>query len=130
MRVPGAGRNGVVKDAGTVYVETLAKMAEMSGDAGLDNPHPRNWNRLVDRNQAARRDLVRSEDGRAVIAALLDDTRVTVRLWAAGHALHWGEPKAREVLTAIASDAHAGLNRLNAEMTLKEFDAGRLNPDW
>jgi len=37
---------------------------------------------------------------------------------------------ARDVLTAIASDAHRGLNRLNAEMTLKEFDAGRLNPDW
>ncbi|CAL8980330.1 hypothetical protein PROP_03124 [Propionicimonas sp. T2.31MG-18] len=119
-----------MNDARTVYVETLAKMADMEGNAGLDSPRPRSWNRLVDRLQAARRDLSKSEEGQAVIAALLTDTRVTVRLWAASHALHWDEPRARDVLTAIASDAHAGLNRLNAEMTLKEYDAGRLNPDW
>lgn len=111
-------------------METLAKMAQMNGDAGLDTPRPREWNRLVDRLQAARRDLAKTEDGQAVIAALLTDPRVTVRLWAASHALHWDEPRARDVLAAIASDSHAGLDRLNAEMTLKEFDAGRSSPDW
>ena len=119
-----------MKDAQAEYAETLAKMAEMSGDAGLGASRPRSWNRLVDRLQTARRELDKSQDGRAAIAALLTDPRVTVRLWSASHALHWGEPMARDVLTAIASDAHRGLNRLNAEMTLKEFDAGRLNPDW
>lgn len=119
-----------MKDARTEYVETLTTMAELSGDAGLGTPRPRSWNRLVNRLQTARRELVKSAEGQAFIADMLSDSRLTVRLWAAGHALHWGDPRAREVLVAIASDPSAGLNSLNAEMTLKEFDAGRLDPDW
>ena len=119
-----------MEDARVEYVETLAMMADLSGDPGLGSPRPRNWNRLVDRLQVARRELAETEEGRAFIAEMITDSRLTVRLWAASHALHWGEAGARRVLETIAGDSGAGLNRLNAEMTLKEFDAGRLNPDW
>lgn len=82
------------------------------------------------RLQVARRELAATEGGRAFVVGLLSDSRLTVRLWAPSHALHWGDVGARNVLQTIAGDPDAGLNSLNAEMTLKEFDAGRLNPDW
>lgn len=122
--------NDRVKDAAVAYVETLNQMAAATDEAGILSDRPGHWNRLVDRLEDARKGLAKSEDGRAVISALLNDPRATVRLWAAGHALQWRDPEARAVLEAMSRDQRLGLNRLNAEMTLREFDAGRLKPDW
>jgi len=121
-----------VKDHAADYLETLGRMAELEGDAGLMTGKPRQWNRLVNRLQQVRKVLAETPEGRASIAANMADARVTVRLWAAGHALHWPEStaQARRVLSAISSDQAFGLNSMNAEMTLSEFDAGRLDPDW
>lgn len=120
-----------MEDPEATYVETIGKMADLAGDAGLEGGS-RHWNRLVDRLQEARKILAETPEGRGTVTALMTDRRVTVRLWAAGHALHWPESSAaaRAVLEAISVERSHGLNRLSAEMTLSEFDAGRLNPDW
>lgn len=121
-----------MKDPAAAYIETLAKMAQAGGDSGTMKVRPRGWNRLVDRLQEARKILAQTAEGRSAVATMMGDSRVTVRLWAASHALHWPESsaEARSVLEAIGAEQAYGLNRLNAEMTLSEFDAGRLNPDW
>lgn len=121
-----------VKDPTSVYVATLEKMADVEGDAGLMKSGARDWNRLVKRLQEARKAVAQSDDGRRFVAALMKDERVTVKLWSASHALHWPEfsEVARRELESIAAERRNGLNRLNAEMTLSEFDAGRLNPEW
>jgi hypothetical protein len=121
-----------VRDPATIYVETLGKMADLSGDAGLMERKSRNWNRLADRLQEARKILAATPEGRSTITSMMSDSRVTVRLWAAGHALHWPESSAdaRTVLRAISDERTYGLNRLTAQVTLSEFDAGHLNPNW
>lgn len=119
-----------VRNAQAVYFETLVKMADMEGPAGVGIDRPRGWNRLVTRLQEARKEITATEEGRLFISSLLDEPRPTVRGWAAGHALHWGDARARDVLEAMSVEPRLGLHRLNAEMTLREFDAGRLDPDW
>jgi hypothetical protein len=108
------------------YREVLLKMHERRVETGAA---PRGWNRLVDRLQELQLVLRDSEAGRAGITALVADSNATVRQWAAAHALFWDEPIARAELEAVATGAR-GLDRLTAEMTLREFDAGRLRMDW
>lgn len=121
-----------MKDPGATYIATLSKMAELEGNSGLMANGARTWNRLTKRLQEARKELARTDEGRALVVRLLHEDRVTNRLWAASHALHWPDStsQARSVLEQIASDPANGLNSLNAEMTLSEFHKGRLNPDW
>lgn len=87
-----------------------------------------NWNRHVDRNQQAQLHLRMSEGGRAGISALISDPVRTVAHWAAAHALFWDEDRARAHLEAEVASGGAG--GLEARMTLREFDAGRLRMDW
>jgi hypothetical protein len=53
----------------------------------------------------------------------------TVRLWAASHALFWDEQRARAELEREAS-TDDNLSSFEAKITLREFDAGRLNTSW
>jgi hypothetical protein len=90
---------------------------------------PRKWNRLFDKSQVLHLLLRASAEGRAGITALaLGDDCSTVRTSAASHALFWDEAKVRPVLEAAALDESLG--GLDAKMTLREFDAGRLNMTW
>lgn len=92
-------------------------MADLEGDQGLMKSGASSWNRHVKRLQEARKVLARSEEGRTLVANLVREDRVTVRLWAACHALHWPDStvEARTVLEEIASDPRNGLNQLNAD---------------
>jgi hypothetical protein len=115
-----------ISRASAVYQETLLKMAELSGDKGAVAA-PRSWNRLVNRLETQRLVLSMSEAGRAVVSALLDHPRPTVRLWAAAAALRWDEQRARQVLETLRdSPAEFGLHATSARYTLTEYDAGRL----
>jgi hypothetical protein len=60
---------------------------------------------------------------------LISDDNPTVRQWSAGNALAWDEPTARAELERLAAQPH-GLGGFEAEITLREFDAGRLNTTW
>ena len=111
------------------YRQTLDEMADLVGDGG-HHDNPRRWDRLVEQLRAERRVLAETEDGRAVIASLLDDHRPAVRLWSGAAVLFWDPERARPVLSEIR-DAPAAydLHSITAKQTLLAFDAGTLDRD-
>jgi len=90
---------------------------------------PRRWNRLVDRLQQLHLELRTQARGRAGITALINDDVLTVRQWAAGHALFWDEAIARPELERLAGGGPS-LAEFEAKIALREYDAGRLNTTW
>ncbi|WP_372241064.1 DUF2019 domain-containing protein [Corallococcus terminator] len=70
----------------------------------------------------------RGEEGQASLLRLLDHQEQDVRVWAASHALSFAPARAEEVLER-ACHASPSPSRLNAEMTLREWRAGRLPED-
>ncbi len=106
------------------YREELSAMDSVL----LGGNRSRAWNRHVNEAQRAQLRLRQSPEGRAAITALIADPVSTVALWAATHALFWDERVARAHLAAVA--ASEGIAGLDARMTLREFDAGRLRTDW
>jgi hypothetical protein len=111
------------------YRQTLSELADLVGDEG-HTANTRRRDRLTEQLQAHRLVLQESPEGRAAIAALLDDPRPAVRLWSAGHTLVADEQLARPTLTEIRdSPARYGLHSIIAKHTLLEYDAGRLAGD-
>jgi hypothetical protein len=109
--------------------ETLSDMAVLVGDQG-HTPNQRRWDRLVNQWLADRRVLAESDEGRSLVAGLMDDPRPAVRLWAAAAVLSWDAQAARPVLTAIRDfPLEYDLHSITAKHTLLEFDAGTLDPD-
>ncbi|HEY3529386.1 MAG TPA: hypothetical protein VGK78_09565 [Nocardioides sp.] len=108
---------------------TLDEMSDLVGDQG-HTTNTRRWGRLVDQWLSDGQALAQSEDGRAAIAALMDDPRPTVRLWSAAAVLFWDADAARPILTEIRdSPIRYDLHSIMAKHTLLEFDAGRLARD-
>jgi hypothetical protein len=104
-------------------------MSDLVGDGG-HRDNPRRWNRLVERWLADLAALEASDEGRATVAALMDDPRPTVRLWSAAAVLFWDPDAARSTLTEIRdSPIRYDLHAITAKHTLLEFDAGRLARD-
>lgn len=89
---------------------------------------PRRWNRLVDQMQALHLRLRETAEGRAGITRLCEHENPTVRAWSATNALAWDEAVARAVLERLAHESN--LDGFGAEVTLREFDAGRLDTTW
>jgi hypothetical protein len=109
------------------YESVLAEMHNQRVEIGGNS---RKWNRLVDKMQRLHLELRQTPEGRAGITALaFDGENETVRSWSATNALAWDADRVRPLIEARASGAR-GLDRLSAEMALKEFDAGRLNTAW
>jgi hypothetical protein len=108
-----------------VYRDELVAMDSISL---LDDRRARTWNRHVDRMQRAHLELRKSLEGRAAITAMISDRVRTVAHWSAAHALFWDEDLARAYLLAEA--ASQGVGSFDAQMTLREFDAGRLRMEW
>jgi stalled ribosome rescue protein Dom34 len=99
--------------------------ATILGRKGLP---PKKANRLFDENRGYFRVLRATPEGRRAIERFLEDDEVEVRLTAASQTLAWDPKRAEEVLEAIATGD--GMAAFEAEMVLKEFRVGRLNPDW
>ena len=89
---------------------------------------PGDWNRLVDQSQRLLLAVRLTPEGRAGISALMTHPDSTVRLWASAAALGWDPDIAEVTLTAIAGGE--GFGAFEAEITLREWRAGRLNTDW
>lgn len=108
------------------YRAVLVQMHAHRVDSGGKR---RTWNRLFDQVQVLQLRLRQAPEGQAGITAFaLSDDCPTVVLSAASHALFWDEARVRTVLEALAlGDLLLGLD---AKMTLREFDAGRLNMTW
>jgi hypothetical protein len=108
------------------YRDTLVEMHQNRVEVG---GNPRRWNRLVDQAQALHLLLRETPEGRAGITRLISDDNPTVRQWSAGNALAWDEQTARAELERLAAEPQ-GLGSLEAKITLREFDAGRLDTTW
>ena len=106
------------------YASALRGLADARGDA------PR-YNRLVDEAQRCHLELRATPEGRAAIEALLDDPDPEVRGWAAAHVLMWNPRPAKKVLKRLKDDSTADWSvQVSADMTLREYKAGRLTHDW
>jgi len=68
-----------------------------------------------------------SEVGRQALIGLMDDPEPSVRCWAAAECLQWKPDVARRVLESLRDSQ--GAFSFDAEMTLEEFDKGRLTFD-
>ena len=102
---------------------TLREWSRLQSDAS--RLATRRANRLADAQRVYLQSLSTSPGGRRHIEAFLDDDEPGVRAWAAAHVLFWNEPRARRVLEHLSSSDALPFN-FNADMTLREFDAGRL----
>jgi Domain of unknown function (DUF2019) len=108
------------------YREVLLEMDSRRIESG---EKPRSWNRLVNRMQALQLQLRATQSGRDAITSLIGDENATVRSWSAVNALAWAESVARAELEREAR-TDSGLRGFEAQMVLREFDAGRLNTAW
>jgi hypothetical protein len=107
------------------YRATLVEMDSQKVESG---GKPRTWNRLVDRMQAVHLELRATQRGRDAITKMISDENPTVRSWSAVNALAWAPAEARAELEREA--AAGGVLGFGAEISLREFDAGRLNTAW
>lgn len=83
-------------------------------------------NASFDRAIAALHDLRRTPGAeRAALSELSGDEDPHVRCWAATHLLPLDEPRAREVLAALASGP--GIVGFNAKMVLEQWSKGELD---
>lgn len=106
----------------------LAELLAMDSMSLASDARSRRWNKHVHRMQRAQLELRKSVEGRATITAMMAYPVQTVARWSAAHALFWSESEARVFLETLASSGGAG--SFEAEMVLREFNAGRLRMDW
>lgn len=99
-----------------------SRIVERQGD-------PKVWNRLVNHLQVVQLKLRETAEGMAGISALMSDENATVQQWCASYALDWDPEPARTLLEGLVTD-DLGMAGFEAKMTLREFDAGRLNSTW
>jgi Domain of unknown function (DUF2019) len=92
---------------------------------------PKGSNRQHDRLIKAIRQIRKQGDqGKDFLLGLLQHENESVKLWAACHLLTIDEKRAVETLKKIAAKASAWQLQTDAEMTISEWRAGRLDPDW
>jgi hypothetical protein len=106
-----------------------AVLVEMDSQGVEHGRKPQSWNRLVNRMQALQLQLRATQAGRDAVTSLISDENPTVRSWSAVNALAWAESIARAELEQEA-ETHSGLRGFEAEVVLRECDAGRLNTAW
>jgi hypothetical protein len=115
-------------DVAELAAKYRAALLEMDKQRIETGGRPRSWNRLVNRMQALHLRLRETAAGRDAITALIDDENPTVRSWSAVNSLAWAADTARPVLVAQANEQ--GLLGFEAQIALREFDAGRLDTGW
>ena len=127
MRGQGNGlEDGALAELGRRYETTLRAWSRASV---LDDVEEAN--RLFDELRVCLKVLRDDERGRGMIERLMEDHDAGVRLMAASEALLWNATTARPVLGELAvGQSVAWQHSFTAEMTLREFDAGRLKFDW
>jgi len=108
--------------------ELLKKYREAA--IGHGSPNPREANAWHDRLHAYYKVLRESEEGRQGIASLMDDQDPHVRGWAAAHSLQYYTEQARIVLQTLCTEEVPWQVAFSAEMTLKEYDKGRLTFEY
>ncbi len=113
-------------EAISAYRATLLRMHAGRVETGGD---PESWNLLVNQMQELHLRLRETPEGRQAITNLIDDENETVRGWSATNALAWEPERAKRALEALAAET-AGMTSFSAQVTLREFEKGRLKTDW
>ncbi|HUW58723.1 MAG TPA: DUF2019 domain-containing protein [Planctomycetota bacterium] len=93
-----------------------------------DVSNPKKANKGAKQLHACYRALRASEEGHNALIGLMEDPEPSVRCWAAAHSLQWRPDVARRVLEALRDSQ--GPFSFDAEMTLQEYDKGRLTFDY
>ncbi|MEO8528957.1 MAG: DUF2019 domain-containing protein [Pseudolysinimonas sp.] len=89
---------------------------------------PRKANKFFERAHAVAVRLRATAEGRAALLAILDHEDRGVRLGAAAECTPFAATEATKVFRELIEPR--GRHSFDAEMTLKEFEAGRLKMDW
>jgi hypothetical protein len=108
------------------YRATLLRMDQSRVESVGDSER---WNSLVNHLQELHLQLRGSRRGRRAISDLMADENGTISEWSATFALGWDPVTAKAILETIASNGN-DLRSFEASITLREFDAGRLNLTW
>ena len=98
------------------------------GANGTSSSDPKVANKWQRRMHGFYKKLRETEEGKAAIVSLLDDPSPHVRCWAGAHCLQWNTPAAMRTLEALRDGK--GSCSFTAEITLREFDRGRLSFDY
>lgn len=89
---------------------------------------PTRANRFFDKAHAIAKRLRQTEAGRQALSELLAHENRGVRLAAAAECTPFAPERATRVLRELIEPR--GQHSFDAEMTLRELEAGRLNMDW
>jgi hypothetical protein len=96
--------------------------------ANGDISDPKKANKGAKQLHACYKLLREYEEGRKALSNLMGDQEPSVRCWAASHCLQWSPVSARRTLEALQDSK--GRYSITAEMTLQEYDEGRLTFDY
>jgi HEAT repeat protein len=111
--------------------QTIKEVVEQYRQGAIgtgDISDPKKANKSARQMIAAYRILRETEEGRQAIASLLQDDEPSVRCYAAAQCLQWKPDVAHRVLEALRDSQ--GPFSFDAEMTLKEYEKGRLTFDY
>jgi hypothetical protein len=95
-----------------------------------DTSNPKKANKGAKQLHACYKVLRESEVGREALISLMEDREPNVRGWAAAHCLQWAPKQARPVLEALSKSDVPWQLSSSAEMTLQEYDKGRLTFEY
>ena len=106
------------------YCEAARSTARLVDAANL-SLHPAKANKCADELHAHYVALRQTQAGRDAITSLMGHEHPSVRLMAAAHSLEWAPDAARVALEELRDSG--GPVSFEAEMTLKEYQKGRLS---
>ncbi len=112
----------------TESIKDIVARYRQGAIANSDISDPKKANRGAKQLHACYKILRESEEGREALIGLMDDPEPSIRCWASAHSLQWKPDSARRSLEALRDSK--GHYSITAEMTLKEYDNGRLKFDY
>lgn len=116
-----------LKKSSVAELSTLYEEAAMMQWQALQDANAKAANIQYGRIEAIRRELRnRGREGESALLTLMGSNNPHVRAWAAAHVLEF-DPKRAEAELEQLANGPPSMVRLDAEMTLKQWRAGKLS---
>lgn len=116
-----SSKEASIHELSAIYEDAAAIHGQATRDGNSRTANAQYKRIIVVWNELRRR----GDDGRAALSRLMGSSNPHVRGWAASHVLEFEPEAAEPELTRLAQGPPSPV-RLDAEMTLKEWRAGRL----